>query len=109
MPKVTRVIDRKWEDQAFDPRGEKVELFNARPTREGRTLLSRYPPKMQTKPARSDSHWDIFVLEGDIAINGEKLGPGDHVLIFPGEEISYFTDKGCEFLIFIRTDHEWVS
>jgi hypothetical protein len=34
---------------------------------------------------------------------------GDHVVVFPGEEIAYFTEKGCEFLIFVRTDHEWVS
>ena len=72
-------------------------------------VAPRYYPGQCVAPQRSDAAWDIFLLEGDMTVNGEKLGPGDHVLILAGELCSWSTESGCLPLVFVRTDHEWVK
>lgn len=111
MPKVTRVTDResRWQQSLHDPKAYKVELWDGRKIGQGRTLLSRCSPGQSVAPQKSSAAWDIFVLEGDMTVNGEKLGSGDHVLIEAGEACSWSTDSGCLSLVFVRTDHEWVG
>ena len=72
-------------------------------------VAPRYYPGQCVAPQRSDAAWDIFLLEGDMTVNGEKLGPGDPVLILAGELCSWSTESGCLPLVFVRTDHEWVK
>ena len=109
MPKITHVDERKWVPSTYDPKASKVNFFDARYNRKGRTLLSRVLPGASLSPQRSDAHWDIYILEGDLTVNEIKCLPGDHILCYPEEEIRWISEKGCVCLVFVRTTHEWVK
>ena len=108
MPKITHVNERKWVPSTYDPKASKVSLFDARYNRKGRTLLSRILPGASLASQRSDTHWDIYILDGDLTVNGIKCLSGAHILCYLEEEISWSSEKGCECLVFVRTTHEWV-
>lgn len=107
--KVTRVEDRKWESARFDPKASKVTFYDGRENGGGRTLLSKYLSGQCVAPQTSSAPWDIFVIEGDLTVNGALLTPGDHVLCEANESIEFSSMNGCVSLIFVRANHEWIG
>jgi quercetin 2,3-dioxygenase len=52
------------------------------------------------QPPHEPSHTKIQMLEGDLDINGEKLGSGDTALVDEDKELRLSSQKGAHFLLF---------
>ena len=111
MPTITKAseMDGLWVASTYDAKVRKIELYEGRSQNKGRTLLSRLYPGHQALAQYSNSFWDIFVMTGDLEVNGERLATREHFLCYPYQDVQYRTETGCELLIFIRTNHFWSS
>jgi len=61
------------------------------------------------RPATIECSLGHLLLEGDVTVNGETIGLGDHALIPPDESSISSTESGCLSLVIVRTDHEWIG
>lgn len=74
------------------------------------TSLVKMSPGMRLEPHRHKGVEELFILEGDCDINGEKLGPGDYHRAAPGSiHMSTHTVDGTMFLLRARMDYEAIS
>jgi anti-sigma factor ChrR (cupin superfamily) len=73
------------------------------------TCLMRLEPGVIFPPHRHAGPEEIFVLEGDLTVEGERCDRGDYVRSVPGSAHSPFTEGGCLLLIKASTDNEWLG
>ncbi|MCU0545495.1 MAG: cupin domain-containing protein [Oscillatoriaceae cyanobacterium Prado104] len=73
------------------------------------TCLMRLDAGVTFPPHRHTGPEEIFVLEGDLTVEGEICYQGDYVRSVPGSAHSPFTEKGCLLLIKASTDNEWLA
>ncbi len=104
---ATRMAAWSWVDSKNDPKAQKVNLYDGR--NRGRSMISRVGPGESAGSQWSDLPWDIFVLQGDLTVNGCRCDSGDHVLCEPHKQIAWATDTGCASLVLVRGNHQWGS
>lgn len=72
------------------------------------TCLMRLEAGVIFPPHRHAGPEEIFVLEGDLIVEGEICDRGDYIRSVPGSAHSPFTEGGCLLLIKSSTDNEWL-
>ncbi|MEW6207571.1 MAG: cupin domain-containing protein [Acidobacteriota bacterium] len=74
------------------------------------TSLVKMSPGMRLEPHRHKGVEELFILEGDCNVNGERLGPGDYHRAAPGSlHLTTHTVAGTMFLLRARMDYEFIS
>lgn len=94
---IVRSDETRWERDAVDGVWVK-RLF--RDTAEHRvTALLRLDPGAEYPGSRQPGHEELYVLEGDLRMQGRVLGPGDYCVAIAGSlRDRARTDGGCTFL-----------
>lgn len=116
MATIKLASNLKWTSSPYAPPGsgwERTGLFNDRvhgdaatPGRGGKgdyttAVRNAGPGDVQLTPFPFE--WELFLYQGDAAIDGAQISPGDHCTIAVGEKISVRTVKGCQYLVIART------
>ncbi len=107
MPRFNPASERQWTESAQQPQGsgwERCGLYNPPPRKgEGKyTTLVRHKGPTEFNQDPFSFEWEIFLLAGDLEIDGRQMVPGDHCVIAAGERIAGRTASGCEHLIIGR-------
>ena len=104
MPAFNFAATRKWSPSSYmpeDSRWERSGLYNERPRKNtGRaTTIVRHQGPCEFDMPPLGWEYEVFLLKGDIEINGTPMAPGDHCVIAAGERVQGRTTSGCEHLI----------
>ena len=106
MPQFNLKANRLWNQSQVAPGGwQRTGLYNDRPrSPEGNySTLVRHegPGEVTMQPFPFD--WEVFLLEGDLELDGTRMSPGDHCAVAAGETITGRTLQGCQHLIIARS------
>jgi|SRR6476469_2117286 len=71
--------------------------------------LLRAEPGVTYPPHRHAAVEEIFMLEGDLEVDGEVYGRGDYIRSSPGSIHSPYTSTGCMFFIRTSIDDEMLN
>jgi hypothetical protein len=71
--------------------------------------LLRAQPGVRFPTHRHGGTEEIFMLEGNLVINGEVFGPGDYIRSNPGSIHSPHTFNGCQLFLRTSLDNEILS
>ncbi|WP_228056462.1 cupin domain-containing protein [Microcoleus sp. LEGE 07076] len=104
---IRRGHDVKWKD--FGVSGISIgRLFTDKKKREI-TCLLRLEPGSEFPRHRHAGVEEIFVLEGDLVVEGEVCYQGDYIRSVPGSTHSSITKDGCLLLIKSSFDNEMLT
>lgn len=104
---VIRAQDRPWRKGIF-PMSEYQPLW-ADPTTGRQIFLARFGPGGSIPCHDHPGREFAYVLEGEMEVGGERLGPGDFLTAGPGETHDVKVKEGVVFLIMIDAPIEEVS
>lgn len=107
MPKFNFAADRKWSPSSYFPESAgwvRTGLYNDRPrTGPGKaTTIVRHEGPCEFDMPPLNWEYEVFLLKGDVEIDGTRMTAGDHCLIAAGERVRGRTISGCEHLIIAR-------
>ena len=63
------------------------------------TILLRFEPGSSYPAHDHPGGEEIFVLEGDIGLGKDRLGPGDYLYTAPGGKHAVHSEGGCVILV----------
>ncbi len=95
---------RDWTESPFWRGAERAGLYNDRPrnTNGKFTTIVRHRGSGDFSMEALPFDYEVFLLSGDLQIEGVAMAPGDHCAIQQGEAVKGRTIDGCEHLIIAR-------
>ncbi len=79
--------------------GVGLKLLRADRTSGASTFLVRMEPGARVPLHDHPAGEEIFVVEGEVRIGGERLGPGDYLYTPPDARHAATSEAGCVFLV----------
>jgi anti-sigma factor ChrR (cupin superfamily) len=101
---IRRSHDVKW--KPFRVNGISIGRLFADKEKREITCLMRLEPGTEFPPHRHAGIEEIFMLEGDLVVEGEVCHQGDYIRSFPGTIHAPITEGGCLLLIKTSLDNE---
>ncbi|GAB4179760.1 MAG: cupin domain-containing protein [Coleofasciculaceae cyanobacterium] len=101
---TVRAADLKWEPHRVP--GVTVAKLYEDPVKRELVCLLRAEPGVYYPAHRHATAEEIFMLEGDLAIDEQVYGKGDYIRSAPGSIHSPYTPNGCMFFIRTSLDNE---
>jgi anti-sigma factor ChrR (cupin superfamily) len=103
-----RSEERVWQPHPFVPRVTIARLFVDRARRE-LTCLLRAEAGVTYPYHRHAAIEEIFMLEGDLEVEGQVYHGGDYLRSSPGSTHAPYTQGGCMFFVRTSIDDEYPS
>ncbi len=97
---LTAVEMRRSRQPVYDREFE-IRLLYEDPSSGAEHYVARYPPELKALPHRHSAAHTIIVLEGQMEVNDDVVGPGAYCH-FPAGEVMFHGptgDEGCTFII----------
>jgi hypothetical protein len=101
---TVRAADVQW--QPYRVPGVAIAKLYEDPMRREIVCLLRAQAGVYYPSHRHASAEEIFMLEGDLVVDGEVYGMGDYIRSAPGTAHAPHTQNGCMFLIRTSLDNE---
>ncbi|MGL5061927.1 MAG: cupin domain-containing protein [Microcoleus sp.] len=106
-PFIVRSNDVKWRD--FGVPGISIGRLYIDKQKREITCMMRLEAGVTFPLHRHAASEEIFVLEGDLTVEGEICHQGDYIRSIPGSTHAPITQDGCLLLIKSSTDNEWLK
>ena len=103
-PLIRRSRDVKW--KSFGVPGISIGRLFADKEKREITCLLRLEPGIQFPLHRHGGVEEIFMLEGDLVVEGEVCYQGDYIRSLPGSTHAPITEGGCLLLVKSSVDNE---
>ena len=106
-PQFYNVKELDWEADADAAltHGIDVRTLSADPSSGSKTSMLRLPPGWQHSHDASDATVELFVFEGDVALNGESVGAGGYLFVPRGSGTSDLrATTGAQAVLFFNPD-----
>lgn len=101
---TVRAADLRWEPHLVP--GVAIAKLYQDPAKGELVCLLRAEPGVHYPTHRHTGVEEIFMLEGNLVINGEVYGQGDYIRSAPGSIHAPHTPNGCMFFIRTSLDNE---
>ncbi|HEV8474555.1 MAG TPA: cupin domain-containing protein [Methylomirabilota bacterium] len=79
--------------------GSFVKVLHADRATGASTALIRFDAGTRFPAHNHPGGEEVFVVEGDLRIGGDLLGPGDYLYTPPDGKHAAFSERGCVFLV----------
>lgn len=98
-------LDWKPSDDAALVHGVETRTLSADPQSGSKTLMLRVPAGWQRSHAADEATVELFVFEGDLALNGETIGAGGYLFIAEGSGTSDLRSAtGAQAVMYFNPD-----
>ncbi len=106
-PLIRRSRDMKW--KSFGVPGISIGRLFADKEKREITCLLRLEPGIKFPLHRHGGVEEIFMLEGDLVVEGEVCYQGDYIRSLPGSTHAPITEGGCLLLVKSSIDNETLA